>query len=487
MRRSWLIPLLVMLAVGLPFMVSWWARWDSAVHASVAWRMALTGDYLGMYAGESVYFNKPPLAIWVLAGVFRAGLASGLLSADAGPPVWLVRAPSLVAALLCVRVLVATVQRTHGQTAAVAAGWVIALTQPFFVLLNEKVVDFWQALCIACVLWCWVRGTGGGAGGWRWVLLSGVAMGLALLCKPAGALLAVPVGAVWLGVTGRWRLLAALAGAGVVACVVASPWYFAMYARFGDSFLGAHFGREIAERARGERFGVDPWWWYWWWLWRAYKPWVWLLLATPAAMVLRRRFPARHPAGQEVQSLALPLVWSAGWLVLLSCFPDKRTAYAMPVYLSLAWVCGVVMVRLFPALHAPRLVAAGLVTGCVLVAGSVGATVYLARRGPVGEGAALAAVARGLRGADPRHVWSGALRHADAANVYIAAGCWPRRSMNDGELDIAPSAPRYEDAAYVPEAAGGDLVVYRDGGGAVPPVGAFVVVRAEPFTVVRWP
>ncbi len=480
------LPSIVMLATGLPFIISWWARWDSAVHTAIAWRMAQTGDFLAMWAGDSLYFNKPPLGIWVLAGVFRAGLAAGLLSAAEGPPIWLVRAPSLLAACLCVRVLVAIVTRTHGLTAAMTAGCVLALTQPFMVLLNEKVVDFWHLLFMLCVVWCWVRATETPQRV-RWMLTAAIPLGLALLCKPMGALLVLPLGAAWLIATKRWRLLLPLLASGVLALVVAAPWYLAMHARFGDAFLQAHFGREVIARLEGRKFTPEPWWWYGWWFAKAYWPWLGVLVVAPFVLAARARRAPAPPLDAEHRPLLLPLIWTIGWLLVLSCASDKRTAYAMPVYASLAWTCGVLLVRLFPALHAPGVRRIGTIAALTLLTASACAVAWLARRGPDGAGAALRPVIAAIRQAQPVNVYTGALRHVDAANIYLRCGQWPTGSMNDGELDIAADAPSIHDPTYRPPAAPGDLVVYRDDYAQSPPPDADVVLRAAPFTVVRWP
>jgi hypothetical protein len=211
-----------------------------------------------------------------------------------------------------------------------------------------------------------------------------------------------------------------------------------------------------------------------------------LLLAAPAVLWVQRRWGSHRATGQqETEPLVLPVVWSVGWLVLLSCFPDKRSAYAVPVYASMAWVCGVVMVRVIPALRATQLLPMGeVVAGCCWR--SV-VTAWVASRGPSGDGGALVAVAPCVRAAEPGRVWSGEMRHSDAANFYLCTGRWPRASMNDGELNIALDAPFFYDAAYRPPAVAGDLVVYAGGGAASPPPGAEVVAQAGRLTVVRWP
>jgi hypothetical protein len=238
MRRPWIIPFVAMLAMGLPFMVSWWARWDSAVHAAVAWRMALSGDWLSMWAGESSYFNKPPLAIWVLAGVFKAGLACGLLSPDTGPPVWLIRAVSGGR-----DVVRAAAGRDRHADARCERGRVGGCwrSPPFFVLLNEKVVDFWHLLGPWSTV---VLGAGAemdGRGGWsracRW--------GSAVQTRGAATL---PVGLAWLAWCGGGvdaGVAAVGDGRGRGCAVVCGD-----DGAVGDAFVHAHFGQEVSTGQR---------------------------------------------------------------------------------------------------------------------------------------------------------------------------------------------------------------------------------------------
>jgi hypothetical protein len=165
------------------------------------------------------------------------------------------------------------------------------------------------------------------------VILCGIPIGLALLCKPLVALGALPVFAIWLAMTGRAKLILWIAfGALPMALLVAGPWHFYMYSAFGSRFTNQYFMHEIVDRARGSDQSTSAFY-YVTQILQTYWPWM---LGLGCAIYFRIRKQPTPDAGYDLGMLAA--VWVALWLIALSIFPDRKPNYALPIYPMLAWI-----------------------------------------------------------------------------------------------------------------------------------------------------
>src|SRR5262249_52325232 len=149
--------------------------------------------------------------------------------------------------------------------------------------------------------------------------LSGVGIGLALLCKPFVALGLFPVLATWAIVARRSRLLLALLlGALPLALLIAFPWHYHMYLKYGPVFIRQYIFHEVIGRAQGET-GRAPAYYYAAQLATTYWPW---LLGLGWAIYTRfgQGKPARPPARDLV---LLGGIWAIWVLLGISLFADK--------------------------------------------------------------------------------------------------------------------------------------------------------------------
>ncbi|MBY0261767.1 MAG: hypothetical protein K2Q20_05455, partial [Phycisphaerales bacterium] len=205
-------------------------------------------------------------------------------------------------------------------------------------------LDLWQAALVMLAVWCVVSAVGrmGGVKADRaWLaVLAGVPLGLALLCKPLVALIALPLMAVWLVWLGRHRLAAWLLIAGLVAVAIAAPWHVFMSLRHSD-FAAHYFGRQSLDRITQGMpdVGAEPWWYYLRIIGEAYWPW----LATAALGVFAWMRRGASPRARRM--LALCAVWCVAWLVLLSLSAGKYSRYLLLVwpiagFLSAWWIAG---------------------------------------------------------------------------------------------------------------------------------------------------
>lgn len=412
----YLIPVAILLCLSLPLIDQGAFRVDTGRYAAVgldAWRR---GDLVTLHVGELPYFNKPPLAFWVhglVLHVFGVSLAAA-------------RLPTVLAAAVTIAATVGCTRELATRRAALTAGCVLALTYEFARRTREISLDMWLVCLIMLGAWLIARGVRRGTA--APVLLAGLPLGLALLAKPLVAILAIPAlgaGLLW---SGRGRSALALAGTGFVGIGVALPWYGAMLARHGDRFLAAHFGTEIADRARGlnvQAVGPDarPWWFYLEQIATGYWPWLpFSLLAV--VTVLRGRPLSRRRVLERVS-----LSWCVLWLLALSAFADRADRYAIVVWpfaamLTALWLTHRPWARLRPLvrrLPVAALFACLVIALAVQAAGTAGLLRVQAPRAPHWD-----SLFERLDEVGQPQVFLAGYDTETASLIYLETGRWPR-------------------------------------------------------------
>ncbi|MEL6329327.1 MAG: glycosyltransferase family 39 protein [Planctomycetota bacterium] len=326
--RVYLIPIVLLGCLTLPHLDQGDWRTDTGRYAGVGLQAWQDGELLTLRThAEATYFKKPPLAIvahgWVLYAF------GGEVHVD---DLSLARLPTVLVAMGAVGALVWSMRAFHGRNASMLGGVVLATTYEYFRRTREISLDMWQLMFMLIALGLLARAVGG-----RGVvrsLLAGALVGLALLTKPLVGLVALVLCAAWLLAIGRVRRLWIVALALGAALLVATPWHALMHVRYPDTFLGEYFGAEVVDRAAGQ-IASRPWWYYLEQLGRTH--WPWLLFAAGGLVWLA----VKGRLGRSRAGPLLAAVWSGGWLVLISVFPDKAPRYALPVYAGLAWIAGV--------------------------------------------------------------------------------------------------------------------------------------------------
>lgn len=338
LRLRWrLIPLLMLVLLWLPGMNQGGYRVDTGLYAAVSLYAWTDGTLFPLMAGETPYFNKPPLVFWI----------HGFFLKHLGTELWVARLPSLMAALMCVWAVMGAVRELSGPRVALTAGMVLVMTAEFSRYTKSISLDMWMVLWFMLAVWFVARAvrlssaemrgeqTGGGWSPWVLIGLSGLPVGLALMTKPLVGLMLYPILGLWLALSGQWRLIGWLFLSIVMACAVAAPWHIAMYHTFGNDFISQYFGKQILDRAMGETFEVSPWWYYFKMIGTKYWPW---LLCVVGCLLMRK-------TGSVRREMLLPLVWIAVYLFCISIFSGKSGRYAIALYPMMAWLSALWLVH----------------------------------------------------------------------------------------------------------------------------------------------
>ncbi len=185
----------------------------AAVHSMTqSWHAFLYGSF---DTAGVMTVDKPPLALWVQA------LSARLFGFSS----WSLLVPQALMGVATVGFTYDLVRRRFGRAAGFAGGLVLALTPVTVALSRHNNPDALLTLCCVVALWAVVRALEDGRT--RWLVLSGIMVGLGFEAKMAAALLVVPglVAAYgWVAPRGRRTAVRQLGLGGAALAVVGLAW-----------------------------------------------------------------------------------------------------------------------------------------------------------------------------------------------------------------------------------------------------------------------
>ncbi|MBI2190888.1 MAG: glycosyltransferase family 39 protein [Planctomycetes bacterium] len=346
----------VALAALVVFCQQAWVRgffFDGHLYAAVGRNVAEKDDWLVPSLSQTEfqqYFEHPPLPLWV------QGVATRLFGASYVTA----RLSTSLFSVATVLVLYALVCPTGGRWWAFFAGLVLALTPPFIKTSAYPNPDVPLTFFITLALACYFQTTrveaapGGSSGrdpqclrtagalGWAWWAASGLAFGLALLCKGPPAL-AVPLTmAIHLLLTGSKKTLASFKPwmSWLIGATVFGLWPFLLWRHGQWAGFEYWWRRQVSGtilQGRGQE-GPEPWL-YLVFLLKTAAPWL-LLAAWGGWLAWKER--REQPLG------LLFLAWLAAVFVPFSLVTFKYSRYILPLYPALAGLAAYPALRLSP-------------------------------------------------------------------------------------------------------------------------------------------
>lgn len=439
-RDLWLFWLfaLLLLATGLGLRDPWPA--DEPRFALVAKQMVESGDWLFPHRGTELYSDKPPLFMWMQAGLLW-------LTGEMRIAFLL---PSLLAALGTLWCVVDLGTRLWTRRIGVYAGWAVLLTLQFTWQAKKAQIDpmvvFWITLSCYALLRHVLRGPD-----WRLWVLGWAAAGLGTITKGVGVLallVLVPAGIAslrgWPGVRMHARDARFWLGplAFVAACGVwLVPMLIAALGKgSGDyrAYVDDILLRQTVTRYANSWHHGQPWWYF---IEVALTAWLPTMLALPWALPAWRRRLRRRDARYLV-----PLGWVLLVFVFFSIPSGKRDMYILPALPMLALALAPLLPGLLRKPAAQRLLLgfvalfsmAALAAGLAMLLGEPGfeRRFMEGRDAHVANGLAWMFTAVGGFGLGGC-LWFGR-RRAHAALVAMLAGLWVLYSLvgapllNDG-------------------------------------------------------
>lgn len=296
---------------------------DEGLHAAIAQEMVLRGDYVTpTFLGEP-FLDKPILFFWAEAASIRVF----------GSREFAVRLPPLLFGVLAMIAVAALGRSMFDENTGLMAGIVygtmlLPLGVSEVAVHDVAVVPF---MCVACAALFHLKAETTGKNFLFLSILGGIALGLSILTKGLVAVAFTGILGICLAVRDRSaivRIGTFLTIAGVVAVLVALPWYLAME-RAHPGYLHYYF---IERHLQGyltatQRHSGRGWWYYLPIVIGGTLPWTGYLAG--AARTARAR-PTR----------IIVWAWFVAGLLFLSAAESKLVTYVLPLFPALALLAG---------------------------------------------------------------------------------------------------------------------------------------------------
>lgn len=296
---------------------------DESYYAEVSHQMLIRNDWIAPYFNyTSPSFDKPPFTFWVNLTCYKIFGMNEFAS----------RFGSALFALFGIILVYLFGKRLFNKRTGILAALMLGTGFGYFVESQMVLIDTTLTFFIAATLYCFYRGYMDGKP--SYLLIMGIPIGLGILTKgPVALLLSGGAGLVfWFYMTLKekkksaqlfnWQLL----GGFLIAAAICLPWYLAMWFRFKEAFLAAHFGYHMFTRFTTsiESHGGSQWYFYLYYLVFliiGFLPWSANLVGALKMGISRRG---------DQRTLFL-LIWTALVFIFFTIARTKLPGYVIPL------------------------------------------------------------------------------------------------------------------------------------------------------------
>lgn len=330
---------------------------DEPVYGETAKEMLATGDWISPRIYGEFWYDKPPLFYWLEAISFSLF----------GVSTWAARFPSVILAAMTPVYLYLSTRKWIGEKAAFRGAFICATSLEIIVLARSAVTDTALTLSLTVALISFLR---------KEYLPAYIACGIALLAKgPIGFGFPALIVGLWMLLNRQctWRPIMALKWYwGIpLACLVGLPWYIAMAAMHGNSFIQTFLGyHNVTRFISPEHAGQNHYWLYLVVLLAGFYPWS----GTLPGLLRRWNRWRKDPV------LSFFLVWTLFIFIFFSLSSTQLFSYVLPMFPPLSLLAGVYLTELETEGH----VSHALMGFHVLFAGVTAIAITLAPLTPAG-------------------------------------------------------------------------------------------------------
>ncbi|MCX6361826.1 MAG: glycosyltransferase family 39 protein [Armatimonadetes bacterium] len=347
---------------------------NEGLYVQAAREMLLRGDLVTASVNGIWFYDKPPLALWLVVACFKLF----------GVTEWAARLPVALAACGLTCLTWAVARRWFGRSAALVAAAALALSPIFIGTARQMTMDIHQALWVAVsVLMFWQCERSSGRRSLVWAMGAWTAMGLAVLAKSVPGFVPLPCVAVWLVWEHQGRPRDILRGIartrpwfGIpLLLAVILPWHLLAYRAHGQEFWYQYWTHHHVGILTGQEFShAQPFWYYAPALLASMLPWSFLL---PGAIKHGFTGSAGEPGAASLRRLAA--VWCVLTVILFSLMRSKLVSYLLPMYPAAAILIGEYAAASLSATRRRGYLIGMACAATVLLAASVAGIVVLTR------------------------------------------------------------------------------------------------------------
>ena len=392
---------------------------DEGRYGEIPREMLATGDFVLPRLNGVLYFEKPPLLYWAVAGFMKVF----------GPDELALRAVPALFALGGVLLAYVAGRRLHNRRTGLAAAIILGTSILYFALARILILDMAVSVLISATLFCFILGVRETPGWRRRWFFYGLYASAALATLTKGLIGFMVTGAVmffWLLIFNQWKRLRPLyLPSGVLLFLaIAAPWHV-LAAQRSDAWAHFYFVREHWERFTTTEHGrYEPFWFFIPVVLGGLFPWMGFLWHA-----VRDAIAGGWARRKENADAWFLVTWAAFVFLFFSKSQSKLIPYILPVFPPLAVLIGAWLVKVIAADDRPRL--------------RVGVWIFSIVAGLLGVGIAYAVLRPGIiRHAAQMHaVRADGLYSAFAliAGAFAAHWYWKRRHAFATVLAMAGS------------------------------------------------
>lgn len=209
--------------------------WDEAVYAQSAKEMVQDGDWLTPHWNHQRFLQKPPLFIWSIALLFKLFGVSETAA----------RAPSTIAGIGCIVMVLFIVRLFSSELTAFMAALMLLASSSFKLDARYAITDVVLTFFMLAAIYAYLRTKENPK---LWILV-GIACGLAVLTKSAGA---IPIFVALIIIIARKKgspIRNRDFWLGVVLClIIGGAWHLLMLGLHGKTFIADYFTAQVVNR-----------------------------------------------------------------------------------------------------------------------------------------------------------------------------------------------------------------------------------------------
>lgn len=313
--------------------------YDEAIYAKISKNMVLNNDFLVQnWIPGKVWYEKPPLFMWMVAGFMKLlGYSS-----------WAAKLPSAIFGFLSLTLVYLFAKKMFGKMTGFLSAFVLLTTTQYLYYSRMAMLDVTATffITLALVLYYYSRLSQKK----YLVILSGLAVGLAVMVKGVVGFLPFPIiflYELYLFITKQQKFTKTLFTKYFLmlffACAVFLPWHLEMYKMFGEKFINNYIIYHVWDRATSaiEDKG-RPFLWYITVLRVSMRIWFIALLAAFPLAVFKALKKKNASVGDHKHFVFL-LIWALIVFLFFSSAKSKLVWYIMPVYPVLSIFVGYLM------------------------------------------------------------------------------------------------------------------------------------------------
>ena len=279
------LPLVIVTCISLlafTYKLGSWSKmlFDESIYFEVAKNFLRSHQFLDMYYANTLWFEKPPLYMWV---------SSTLMSVFGSSPT-IERLPSAIFGSLLVGVVYIIAYKLYDIKTALVSSLILIFSGPFYFRTRQGTLDVMLCLFIFLGVYFYLKAKENS----RFWYLFGLSFGLGLMTKGFAAIPLLLAVIVDLLVDRKFTttLKKAEFYLGLqIAVLIALPWHLYSYARYKDVFIASYLSKHIIYRTFNVMEGhFQPWYFYIKMLVKYYIPWNMILLPTAYLMIKKRNY-----------------------------------------------------------------------------------------------------------------------------------------------------------------------------------------------------